>query len=209
MQLPHAHGQAGVPLAVSDAPADADVLARTGFATRADLGQHFLRSPEVARRLLECAELPAGAQVLEVGAGLGTLSCAVVEAGCRIWAVEKDVRLGALLLDKLRRFGPRARVTIADVRSVDLDGGLELDSVLLAILPFDWELSSALTEHIFASAHRVVRGLVVVPSRTLDQYRAAEGEGGSLRLEEVDGISRWEFWPKAPAPLRVVSIERR
>ncbi|GHH22119.1 rRNA adenine N-6-methyltransferase family protein [Streptomyces lanatus] len=209
MQLPYAHGQAGVPLAVPDAPADADVLARTGFATRADLGQHFLRSPEVARRLLECAALPTGAQVLEVGAGLGTLSCAVVQAGCRIWAVEKDVRLGTLLLDKLRPFGPRARVTIADVRSVDLDGGLERGSVLLAILPFDWELSSALTEHIFASTHNVVRGLVVIPSRTLDQYRAAEGEGRGLRLEEVDGISRREFWPQAPAPLRVVSIERR
>ncbi|UUU31977.1 hypothetical protein JIX56_19860 [Streptomyces sp. CA-210063] len=208
MQLPYAPGQAGVPL-VPDAPADADVLARTGFAARADLGQHFLRSPEVARRLLECAELPAGAQVLEVGAGLGTLSCAVVEAGCRIWAVEKDVRLGTPLLDKLRPFGARARVTIADVRSVDLDGGLERGSVLLAILPFDWELSSALTEHIFVSTHNVVRGLVVVPSRTLDQYRAAEGEGRGLRLEEVDGISRREFWPQAPAPLRVVSIERR
>ncbi|MEV7085916.1 rRNA adenine N-6-methyltransferase family protein [Streptomyces sp. NPDC093085] len=205
---PRAHERARVPL-TCDGLATADLLAQAGFDTRADLGQHFLRSKEAAHRLLECAELPEDAKVLEVGAGLGTLSAAVAGTGRQIWAVEKDRRLGGILLDALRRFGPRARVSIADIREVDLDGGLDPGSVLLAIMPFDWELSAALTRHVFGSTSKVVRGTVVVPSRTLDQYRAAEEEAGGLRVREVDGISRSEFWPKAPGALRVVSVERQ
>lgn len=201
---PHTQ-ERGAPFPAPDVVPAADVLAQTGFAVRPELGQHFLRSPYSARRLLECAALPEGAQVLEVGAGLGTLSRAVAESGHRIWAVEKDRRLGGVLLEQLRRFGPRARVTLEDVRSVDLDAGLEPGSVLLAILPFDWELSAALTQHVFSFTAKVGRGLVVVPCRTFDRLRATEG---GLRLEEADGISRAEFWPPAPEALRVVSVER-
>lgn len=189
--------------------ASADLLAQTGFDVRSDLGQHFLRSSDAARRLLDCAELPVGGQVLEVGAGLGTLSGTVAEAGRQIWAVEKDRRLGTILQNALHRFGPLARVSISDVREVDLHKGLDFDTVLLAIMPFDWELSAALTRHVFAATPKVERGLVVVPSRTLEQYQAAGEEAGGLRLREVDGISRSEFWPKAPEALRVVAIERR
>ncbi|MFD5029348.1 rRNA adenine N-6-methyltransferase family protein [Streptomyces sp. NPDC058405] len=203
----HTHEWARTPLS-GDALAAADLLAEAGFDVRTDLGQHFLRSKNAAHRLLDCAELPDRGQVLEVGAGLGTLSGAVAETGRRIWAVEKDGRLGGILQDVLRRFGPRARVSISDVREVDLDEGLTHGAVLLAIMPFDWELSAALTRHVFASTPKVERGLVVVPSRTLDQYQAAGEEAGGLRLCEVDGISRSEFWPKAPEALRVVSIER-
>ncbi|WP_413100883.1 rRNA adenine N-6-methyltransferase family protein [Streptomyces sp. Inha503] len=203
----HTHQRARMPSA-GESRVTADLLAEAGFDVCTDLGQHFLRSQDAAYRLLDCADLGDEDQVLEVGAGLGTLSGTVAESGRRIWAVEKDQRLGSILQDVLDRFGPRARVSISDVRDVDLDEGLVAGTVLLAIMPFDWELSVVLTRHVFASTPKVERGLVVVPSRTLEQYQAAGEEGGTLRLREVDGISRSEFWPKAPEALRVVSIER-
>ncbi|MFD7505409.1 rRNA adenine N-6-methyltransferase family protein [Streptomyces sp. NPDC059850] len=204
----HTDQRVSIPLARGDR-ATADLLAEAGFDVRTDLGQHFLRSQDAAYRLLDCADLADEDQVLEVGAGLGTLSGTVAESGRRIWAVEKDRRLGSILQDVLRRFGPRARVSISDVREVDLDDGLVAGAVLLAIMPFDWELSVVLTRYVFASTPKVERGLVVVPSRTLEQYQEASEEASGLRLREVDGISRSEFWPKAPEALRVVSIERR
>ncbi|MFE7133534.1 rRNA adenine N-6-methyltransferase family protein [Streptomyces sp. NPDC057638] len=182
-------------------PSPADELARSGFTVRGDLGQHFLRSAEAARRLLECAALAQGAEVLEVGAGLGTLSAEIAGAGYRIWAVEKDERLGAGLLARLAPFGERARVSVADVRDLDLDAGLDGEGVLVAILPFDAALAGALARHVFAAADGIERGLLVVP----DPPGAL---GGGLRVEEVDGISRAEFWPKAPGMLRVVAVRR-
>lgn len=187
----------------------ADALARSGFAVRTDLGQHFLRSAQAAGRLVERAELAPGVQVLEVGAGLGTLSAAVARAGCRIWAVEKDERLRGDLTSVLRPFGTRARVSIADVRSLDLAGGLgEGRGVLLAILPFDGALAAELAVHVFACAPGIERGLLVVPGRALQACGAGGFGGSGLMVEEVDGISRGEFWPPAPGVLRVVSVRR-
>ncbi|ELP61506.1 rRNA adenine N-6-methyltransferase family protein [Streptomyces turgidiscabies] len=187
------------------APLLADDFAASGRQVRTDLGQHFLRSPEAARRLLERAEIPNGGQVLEVGAGLGTLSATIAAAGHRIWAVEKDHRLQPQLEQQLGEFGDRARITIDDVRHVDLDQGLEAGSTLVSIMPFAPELAAALVRHVFGSP-RLTRGLVVMPALGAEQL-AADGDGG-LRVAEVDGIARGDFYPPAPSVLRVVAIER-
>ncbi|WP_141747219.1 hypothetical protein [Streptomyces agglomeratus] len=68
-------------LTVDEVVGVADRYAALGFETRGDLGQHFLRIPDAAHALLERAGIPAGAHVLEVGAGLGTLSSAIATAG--------------------------------------------------------------------------------------------------------------------------------
>ncbi|MGW1894892.1 rRNA adenine N-6-methyltransferase family protein [Streptomyces sp. NPDC002004] len=107
-------------------------------------GQHFLRTLDSAHALLERAGIPAGAHVLEVGAGLGTLSSAIATAGHRIWAVEKDERLRSQLTDQLAPFGSRARITFGDVRHLNLAAGLDLGSALVSIMPFDPELSTEL-----------------------------------------------------------------
>ncbi|UIX34278.1 rRNA adenine N-6-methyltransferase family protein [Streptomyces sp. GQFP] len=190
---------------IGTVPAPADDFAASGFQVRVDLGQHFLRSPESALRLLERAEIPSGAQVLEVGAGLGTLSATIAAAGYRIWAVEKDHRLKRQLERQLGEFGDSARVTIDDVRHVDLDQGLEAGSTLVSIMPFAPELAAALVRHVFGS-QRLVRGLVVMPILGAEQLAADGGVG--LRVEEVDGIARANFYPPAPSVLRVVAIER-
>ncbi|MBZ3906541.1 rRNA adenine N-6-methyltransferase family protein [Streptomyces griseiscabiei] len=186
-------------------PILADDFAASGFQIRTDLGQHFLRSPDSALRLLERAEIPNGAQVLEVGAGLGTLSTTIAAAGHPIWAVEKDHRLQAQLEQRLDEFGDRARITIDDVRDVDLDHGLEAGSTLLSIMPFAPELAASLVRYAFGSP-TLARGLVVMPALAAEQL-AADGDTG-LRVEEVDGIARADFYPPAPSVLRVVAIGR-
>ncbi|MEU8617329.1 rRNA adenine N-6-methyltransferase family protein [Streptomyces sp. NPDC048623] len=186
-------------------PAPADRFASHGFQVRDDLGQHFLRHPEAAAQLLERGSLPAESQVLEVGAGLGTLSRAIVTAGHRIWAVEKDHRLLAQLTEQLHGFEERAVVTIGDVRQLDLTAGLSEGSSLVSIMPFDPELSVALIRHVFSSP-KVVRGLVVLPSA--GATRLSVEDSGTLCVEEVDGIGRGDFWPPAPMVLRVVRIVR-
>ncbi|WP_328973465.1 rRNA adenine N-6-methyltransferase family protein [Streptomyces sp. NBC_00239] len=192
------------PLTVDEVVGVADRYAALGFQTRGDLGQHFLRTPDAAHALLERAGIPAGAHVLEVGAGLGTLSSAIATAGHRIWAVEKDERLRDHLTERLAPFGARARVTFDDVRRVDLDDGLDLGSALVSIMPFDPELSADLIRHVF-TCPRVEYGLVVVPSASAQLLANCP----DLVVEEVDGIARSSFWPPAPTVLRVLAISRR
>ena len=76
-------------------------------------GQHFLRSLEVVRFLVDAAGVASGELVLDVGAGRGAITGELVRRGAEVWAVEADAALAAGLR---ARFGGRARIVEADAR---------------------------------------------------------------------------------------------
>src|SRR4029077_13855232 len=57
------------------------------------LGQHFLIDPAMARRIVALAGVGPDDRVVEVGAGLGSLTVALAASGAPVTAVEIDVRL--------------------------------------------------------------------------------------------------------------------
>lgn len=78
-----------------------DLLAQLGHAPKRFLGQNFLVDGNIVRKSLELAGVRAGDAIVEVGPGLGTLTSALLEAGCEVWAVEKDRTLHAHLQAQL------------------------------------------------------------------------------------------------------------
>lgn len=82
------------------------------------LGQHFLVEPHVADQILGALALKARETVVEIGAGFGALTQALVERGVTVIAVERDRRLGRALHD---RFGdrPDLRIVVEDVLRTD------------------------------------------------------------------------------------------
>jgi 16S rRNA (adenine1518-N6/adenine1519-N6)-dimethyltransferase len=85
--------------------------------TRA-LGQHFLRDPGVARRIVELIAPTPRDLVLEIGPGQGALTGPLVASGARVLAVEIDAALAARLRE---RYAGTDRVEIldADARTFD------------------------------------------------------------------------------------------
>lgn len=67
-----------------------DVLERHGLATKKALGQHFLVSDGVVQHICDLAGLAPGDKVLEIGPGIGTLTCALLACGAQVAAVERD-----------------------------------------------------------------------------------------------------------------------
>lgn len=61
------------------------------------LGQHFLNSPHVLHKIIEAASVIPGQDVLEIGPGTGILTRALLDAGARVTAVEKDPRAISVL----------------------------------------------------------------------------------------------------------------
>ncbi|HEX4666188.1 MAG TPA: 16S rRNA (adenine(1518)-N(6)/adenine(1519)-N(6))-dimethyltransferase RsmA [Chthoniobacterales bacterium] len=61
------------------------------------LGQNFLHDQNLARWVVQQAELAAGDFVLEIGPGLGALTAPALDAGTRVLAIEKDARLANFL----------------------------------------------------------------------------------------------------------------
>lgn len=73
-------------------------------------GQHFLRSSRLAAELVRDAGVDPGGLVVDIGAGTGVLTRALVDAGAHVLALEADPRLAA----ELRRRFPRGRVTVVE-----------------------------------------------------------------------------------------------
>lgn len=65
------------------------------------LGQNFLVDGNIVRKSIELAEINNGSSVVEVGPGLGTLTRATLEAGAKLWAVERDATLAEHLRKNL------------------------------------------------------------------------------------------------------------
>src|SRR5439155_9056043 len=92
--------------------------ARHDIRPKRSLGQHFLIEPSLARRIVELAEVRPGDRVVEVGAGLGSLTVALARAGADVVAVEPDQAVVPALEEAL---GPAAsvRVDVADALRAD------------------------------------------------------------------------------------------
>src|SRR4051812_24884793 len=83
------------------------------------LGQNFLADPNTARRIVRLSGDVAGAHVVEVGPGLGSLTLALAEAGARVVALELDPRLAPIVADVTKDLD--VRVVQGDALTVDWD----------------------------------------------------------------------------------------
>ena len=61
-----------------------------GLRAKRALGQNFVVDPNTVRRIARLADVKPGDRVLEIGAGLGSLTLALAESGADITAVEVD-----------------------------------------------------------------------------------------------------------------------
>lgn len=79
----------------------AKILEAHGLRTNKNLGQNFLRDPAVLEQIQDAA-LPFGeAGILEIGAGIGSLTALLCESSQRVLTVEIDESLKPLLLEQV------------------------------------------------------------------------------------------------------------
>ncbi len=83
---------------------------------RGDLGQHFLADAHVVRRFVDSLDLADGELVVDLGAGSGALTDALLDRGATVLAVEIDPRWVAFLHRRRRQMpaGERRRLQIVD-----------------------------------------------------------------------------------------------
>ena len=77
------------------------LLDEAQIAPKKSLGQIFVIDPNTVRRIARLAEVGHGDKVLEIGAGLGSLTLALVETGANVLALETDRALIPLLRSRL------------------------------------------------------------------------------------------------------------
>jgi 16S rRNA (adenine1518-N6/adenine1519-N6)-dimethyltransferase len=127
-----------------------ELLRRHGLAPNRRLGQNFVVDHNTLRKMVRDAKVTPGTHVCEIGAGLGSLTLALRDAGARVTAIEVDAGLVRALADVVGD-DPLVRVIHADVRDVDLQRLVPRPAVVVANLPYS--VATAVTLHLLATEH--------------------------------------------------------
>ncbi len=96
-------------------------LRHHGIKPRKRLGQNFLIHAGTASRLVRAMQIDPGSHVLEIGAGAGALTRALLESGHTVAAVEIDPRLLVLLQDRFAGEVRSGRLLLHAGSILDLD----------------------------------------------------------------------------------------
>jgi 16S rRNA (adenine1518-N6/adenine1519-N6)-dimethyltransferase len=94
-----------------------EVLEENGLAPSRALGQNFVVDANTVRRIARLSGVGPGTRVVEIGAGLGALTLALVETGAQVTAVEVDRGLVPLLRSQVEPHG----VTVVEADALTLD----------------------------------------------------------------------------------------
>ena len=151
-------------------PTVRQLLTEQGLAPRRDLGQNFVADPNTVRRIAHLAGVGPGDRIVEVGAGLGSLTLALAETGAEVTAVEVDHGL-ARALAPLVADHPNVRVVEADAMTLDwaeLLGGQP--HTLVANLPYN--VATPLVCDLLDDVPLVHRMLVMVQREVAERLAA-------------------------------------
>lgn len=150
-----------------------DLLDRHGLAPRRDLGQNFVVDPNTVRRIAALARLSPGDRVIEIGAGLGSLTLALAETGAHVTAVEVDRGVVPVLREVVAEL-PHVEVVEADAMALDWQGVLgDHDWVLVANLPYN--VATPLVCDVLDRVPAVTRLLVMVQREVAERFTAGPG----------------------------------
>ncbi len=152
-------------------PAIRELLTSHGLAPRRDLGQNFVADPNTVRRIARAAKVGPGDLVVEIGAGLGSLTLALAETGATITAVEVDRGLAAVLRDVVAE---QANVTVVEADAMELDWSEVLRGhdgwVLVANLPYN--VATPLVADLLDQVPAINRMLVMVQKEVAERLVA-------------------------------------
>jgi 16S rRNA (adenine1518-N6/adenine1519-N6)-dimethyltransferase len=144
-------------------PAIHDLLDQHGLAPRRDLGQNFVADANTVRRIADLARVGPGDHVVEVGAGLGSLTLALADTGAAVTAIEVDPNVLPVLRSVVE---DRRHVKVVEADATALDWATTLDPTvpggwaLVANLPYN--VATPLVCDVLDHAPHVTRLLVMV-----------------------------------------------
>lgn len=178
------------------------------------LGQHFLNSRHVLRRIIKAAEIKEGDNILEIGPGTGVLTRELLKAGANVIAIEKDKRAIELLKlesgrwnvenRKLKVGSGKAQVEKNNVGKLTLIQGdilgLDLDSTfhfafstsnfsyfIVANIPY--YITGAILEKFLAREPRPMKMILLVQKEVADRIMAKNQKTGGQGKESMLSIS--------------------
>lgn len=151
-----------------------DLLRRNGIVASRALGQNFLADPNTARRIARLAGVGPGDRVVEVGAGLGSLTLALAETGAAVTAIEADRYLLPVLREVVSGAGD-VRVVEADALRADWPAMLGAGGGWVMVSNLPYNIAAPLLLDMLDRVPAVQRMLVMVQKEVGERLAAPAG----------------------------------
>ena len=127
------------------------------------------------RRIARLAEVGPGDHVVEIGAGLGSLTLALVETGARVTAIETDPPLAAILRDVVADAQPPVTVVEADARALNWDEVLDPGTSWTVVANLPYNIATPLLLDLLDEVPQIRRFLVMVQREAGERLVAGPG----------------------------------
>lgn len=195
-----------------------ELLADHGLAPRREFGQNFVGDPNTVRRIARLAKVGASDHVVEIGAGLGSLTSAIAETGARVVAIEIDRGIVPVLRSVVSGF---ENVTVVEGDAQELDWTELLAGsnawVLVANLPYN--VGTPLVMDLLDTVPQIARMLVMVQREVAERMVASTRTGayGAITVKVaywatakiVGYVPATVFVPQPKVESALVEITRR
>jgi 16S rRNA (adenine1518-N6/adenine1519-N6)-dimethyltransferase len=201
------------------------MLASHGLRPSRALGQNFVVDPNTVRRMARLSGVGPGDDVVEVGAGLGSLTIALADTGAHVTAIEIDSGLIPLLRSVAEPLG--VRVIHADALTADWsellvaadpnDSGSQRPWSLVANLPYN--VATPVIANVLDDTPQIGSLVVMVQREVADRLVAGAGDPayGAVSVKVayhataslVGKVPPSVFMPRPNVESAIVRIERR
>ena len=188
------------------------ILNQYGLKPNKALGQNFLVDAEALNAIADGAKIE-GAQVLEIGPGLGALTERLLQRAARVEAVEKDARLAEILRERY----PDERLTVHTMDVLQVRPEQFFDGPWHAVGNLPYYITTPIAEKMLCFLPESMTYLV--QKEAADRFFAQPGDRiyGPLpalsqvfyRPERCLFVGRGSFYPQPEVDSAVVHLERR
>jgi 16S rRNA (adenine1518-N6/adenine1519-N6)-dimethyltransferase len=197
-------------------------LAAHGLLAKKSFGQHFLLDLNITRKIARLAGPLDGRTVIEVGPGPGGLTRALLEAGAKVIAIEKDRRFTPLLEELALAAPGRLQLVEADALDVEesdllVQAGVSGPAQVVSNLPYNvsvpllikWLRQGAAFERLTLMFQKEVAMRIVAGPGAPDYGRLSVLVHATARPEIVMTLPARAFTPPPKVDSAVVQLTPR
>lgn len=188
-----------------------DMLLRHGIRPQKKFGQHFLASRPVLLKILQAADLKPTDVILEVGPGIGTLTCELAKLAKMVIAVEKDIKMPEILQEAVSKY---ANVELVQGDILDNFDSLPLETPykVVANLPY---YIAAPAIRMFLEANNPPEEMILMVQKEVGQRICAKPPRMSLlsvavqfyaKPKVISYVPKGAFWPQPKVDSAIIRI---
>jgi len=186
------------------------ILKNNGIKLDKRKGQNYLINNDVLSKIIQSSELSKNDSVLEIGAGIGTLTIPLAKNAAKVYAVEQDKKIAQVLKKRLRQMElDNVEVIVDDATQIDLP------HVNKVVSNLPYQISSPITFKILENPFQMA--VLMYQKEFAQRMVATPGERNYSRLsvmiylysevEMLFNVSENDFFPKPKVASAVIKLK--